>query len=64
MSKFCPFMSEDLTALKGKNAPCVESCAMNYKGVCSINVIAQTLYKKYMGKHKTTEKDSAHDCQQ
>ena len=62
MSKLCPFMSEDMTALKEENAPCVESCALYYKGFCSINVIAQTLHKEYMDAHKTTEKDPARDC--
>ena len=56
MSKFCPFMSEDISLLKGKNAPCVESCALYWKGHCSINVLAQTQYKEYMEKHSVTEK--------
>lgn len=64
MSKLCPFMSNDMTDLKGKNVPCVESCALYYKGFCSINVIAQTLHKEYMDAHKTTEKDSAQNHQQ
>lgn len=64
MSKLCPFMSEDMSSLKGRNTPCVESCALYYKGFCSINVIAQTLHKEYMNTHKATEKDPVQGCQQ
>lgn len=68
----CPFMSVDMSAFDPKNPkmvsekaiPCVPSCAMYYKGMCSINIIAQTQYREYMKKYPTAEKVPADDCQQ
>ncbi len=68
----CPFMSVDMSAIdisdskkpNGKAVPCVPSCALYFKGHCSINVLAQTQYKEYMKKYSATEKAPADDCQQ
>lgn len=63
MPKLCPFMSEDMSDLNGKNVSCVESCALHFNGYCSINVLAQTAYRQYMEKHKSTEKGQAAESQ-
>lgn len=68
----CPFMSVDMSVIdisdpkkpNGKAVPCVPSCALHFKGHCSINVIAQTMHKKYMDDHNATQKAAADDCQQ
>lgn len=68
----CPFMSEDMSAfdpknpknINGKAVPCVQSCALYYKGHCSINIIAQTQYREYTKKYPIEEKALADDCQQ
>lgn len=68
----CPFMSVDMSVIdtsdptkpNGKAVPCVPSCALYYKGQCSINIIAQTQYREYMKKYGSTEKVPADDCQQ
>ena len=68
----CPFMSVDMSVIdvsdlkkpNGKAVPCVSSCALYYKGHCSINIIAQTQYRDYMKKYPTEEKAPADDCQQ
>lgn len=68
----CPFMSENMSAfdpqnpknINGKAVPCVQSCALYYKGHCSINIIAQTQYREYMKKYPIEEKAPADDCQQ
>lgn len=67
----CPFMSVDMSVidvsdpknLNGKAVPCVPSCALYYKGKCSINIIAQTQYREYMKKYPIEEKAPADDCQ-
>lgn len=39
----CPFMSTDpATDMK----PCVAHCALRFNNMCSLNVIAQSLYKQ------------------
>lgn len=69
----CPFMSTDMSAFDPKNpkkvsekaVPCVQSCALYYKGHCSINIIAQTQYREYTKKYPIEEKaHSADDHQQ
>lgn len=69
MTKFCPFMSTNPSILEKKlppekTVPCMESCALYFKGHCSINVLAQTQYKEYMQKYDATEKAPVDDCQQ
>lgn len=69
---FCPFMSIDMSVIdtsdkskpNGKAVPCVPSCALYYKGHCSINIIAQTQYREYMKKYPTGETAPAADNQQ
>ncbi|WP_443959506.1 hypothetical protein [Roseburia inulinivorans] len=46
MTKFCPFMSTNPAVLSksiadDKFIPCMDSCALYWKGFCSINVLAQ-----------------------
>ncbi len=69
MTKFCPFMSINPTIIEKKmpfekTVPCLENCALYFKGHCSINVLAQTQYEEYMKKYGATEKVPADDCQQ
>lgn len=69
---FCPFMSINMSVFDPKNpkkvsekaVSCSPSCALYYKGECSINVIAQTQYREYMKKYPTAEKAPADDDQQ
>lgn len=69
MTKFCPFMSTNPSILEKKlplekTVPCMDTCALYFKGHCSINVLAQTQYEEYMKKYGTTGKVPADDCQQ
>lgn len=46
MTKFCPFMSTNPQILEKANppektVPCMENCALYWKGFCSINILAQ-----------------------
>lgn len=46
MTKFCPFMSKDPSVPDKSNAdknmiPCMNNCALHWKGFCSINILAQ-----------------------
>lgn len=46
MAKFCPFMSTNPSVLgasitEGNFIPCMDTCALYVKGVCSFNVLAQ-----------------------
>lgn len=46
MTKFCPFMSKDPSipdkSSTDKNMiPCMDTCALYWKGFCSINILAQ-----------------------
>lgn len=39
----CPLMTKDPVFAP---VPCVEACAWKVQGLCSVNVIAQTLYRR------------------
>lgn len=49
----CPFMTKD--PIK-EPVSCVDACALKYKGMCSINVLAQTKYHEYIKKCGETKK--------
>ena len=44
----CPFMTKDPV---NAPIPCVDSCGLRFKGMCSINALAQTKYEKYIKEH-------------
>ncbi len=48
----CPFMTKDPVS---DPKPCINSCALNFKNHCSLNVMAQSLYEQ--AKTKFQEKD-------
>lgn len=46
MTRFCPFMSTNPQILEKsvpteKTVPCMDNCALYWKGFCSINILAQ-----------------------
>lgn len=49
----CPFMTKDPV---NTPIPCVDGCALRYKGMCSINVLAQTKYQEYIKEHGEPKK--------
>ena len=51
----CPFMTKDPVK---EPIPCVDSCGLYFKGMCSINALAQTKYQediKELGAPKKAE---------
>lgn len=44
----CPFMTKDPV---NSPIPCVDSCGLRFKGMCSINALAQTKYQEYIKEH-------------
>lgn len=44
----CPFMTKDPV---NSPIPCVDSCGLRFKGMCSINVLAQSKYQEYIKEH-------------
>ena len=57
-------MSEDMSSTKVKNAPCVKTCALHYKGHCSIKLIAQAQYNKHIKNHESTEEETTNNLLQ
>lgn len=49
----CPFMTKDPVK---EPIPCVESCGLYFKGMCSINALAQTKYQEYIKEHGEPKK--------
>lgn len=55
VTKFCPFMNADPSDLKSKTVPCMDTCALYWKGCCSINVLAQKATHDFEQKKKEKE---------
>lgn len=51
---FCPFMTKDPVK---EPIPCVDSCGLHFKGMCSINALAQTKYQEYIKEHGDPKKE-------
>lgn len=49
----CPFMTKNLAK---EPIPCIDSCGLYFKGMCSINALAQTKYQEYIKEHGEPKK--------